>query len=69
MTAEALVLNHCSRNSTSRSGLPSMAIDSLLFHTRAVRSQADSARLGASHSGAPFRACCSVAIAMPPKGS
>eukprot|EP00969_Alexandrium_andersonii_P165756 7324773-Alexandrium_andersonii.AAC.1 len=46
-----------------------MAVDSLPFRTRAVRSQADTARLGASHCGAPFRAHCSVAIAMPPKGS
>eukprot|EP00969_Alexandrium_andersonii_P043737 1917595-Alexandrium_andersonii.AAC.1 len=46
-----------------------MAVDSLLFRTRAVRSQANSARLGASHRGTPFRAPCSVAIAMPPKGS
>eukprot|EP00969_Alexandrium_andersonii_P026075 1137932-Alexandrium_andersonii.AAC.1 len=46
-----------------------MAIDSLLFRTRAARSQADSARLGASHLGAPLRALCSAAIAMPPKRS
>eukprot|EP00969_Alexandrium_andersonii_P226867 10018323-Alexandrium_andersonii.AAC.1 len=45
-----------------------MAVDSLLFRTRAVRSQANSARLGASHSGIPFRAHCSVAVAIPPKG-
>eukprot|EP00969_Alexandrium_andersonii_P235373 10392173-Alexandrium_andersonii.AAC.1 len=67
MTAEALVLNHCLRNSTSLSGLPSVAVGSLLFRMRAVRPQASSARLGASRSGTPFRALCSVAIAMPPK--
>eukprot|EP00969_Alexandrium_andersonii_P345317 15264807-Alexandrium_andersonii.AAC.1 len=44
-----------------------MSIDSLLFRARAVRPQASFARPGASRSGIPSRALCSVVFAMPPK--
>eukprot|EP00969_Alexandrium_andersonii_P340557 15052800-Alexandrium_andersonii.AAC.1 len=68
MTAEALVLNHCLRNSAVLSSLPSMAIDSLMFRTHALRSQASIARCSPPHQGSISRACCSVVLGMPPRG-